>query len=139
MTKFAFRLEKLLDYRRQQEKSAKDAYLESRARRIDTEHDIEGLQNVREKALSAQPKSIEDRRQLDGYLVRLDDERRGLEAARAVLLDDEEAYRQAWLKAKQDSDALQKLRDEEFAVWLKAVNKKEQDALDEWSVTRRAA
>ncbi len=139
MAKFAFRLEKLLEYRRMQEGWAKDAYLAARARRIEGEQEIEELQGRRTEALQASPSTVQAMLDLEAYLVRLDDLERDMEVALSVLKDEEETARQEWIRARTDAEALQKLRDNEFADWLREENRREQAELDEWAVTRRAA
>lgn len=139
MTKFSFRLERLLDHRRNEEQAAKDHYLQSRAKRIDLEHDIEGVRGIREKSLGRIASNLRERMDLELYLQRLEDESRALHSALGVLVDEEHRARELWLRAKQDADALDKLRENEYAEWVKEANKKEQEALDEWATMRRAA
>lgn len=139
MRKFRFRLEKLLDYRRRLEEGAKTAYLEARARRIDAEYDLQGLQNTRETTLKRGTPCLEGRLALDSYLSKLEDDQRAQASVIAVLTDEEEQFRQAWVNARQEAEALQKLRDKEYEDYKLEAARYEQAELDEWAVLRRAA
>ena len=139
MTKFRFRLEKVLDYRRTLEDTAKTAYMEARARRIDAEHDLQGIRQTRETALTRGLPCLEERRSLHNYISRLEGEEHDQKAIIGVLEDEEEQFRQSWLNAREEAEALQKLRDAEFAEWQLQASREEQAELDEWAVLRRAA
>lgn len=139
MLKFSFRLEKLLAYRRQLEQDAKSHYLQAQAKRIDCEHDIEGVARTRTQCLASAPPTLEHRLSLDHYLQRLDDEARMLASALAVLQDEEAAAQHAWFNARREAEALDKLRESEFAEYQLNANRREQAELDEWATTRRAA
>jgi len=139
VARFEFRLEKLFEYRQLQEEWAKDAYLASQARRIEGEHEIDKVKARRKVALKNVPKDLAEHVALDGYLCRLDDEERGAEAVLSVLAIEEEDARLEWLEAKTASDALEKLREKDFELWQIDELRREQAALDEWAVLRRAA
>lgn len=139
MAKFRFRLEKLLDYRRHLEDAAKSAYMEARARRIDAEYDLQGIAQTRATTLKHGLPCLEERRALHSYISRLEDQERAQQSIISVLTDEEEQFRKSWLKAREDAEALQKLRDNEYDNWQLEVSRREQAELDEWAVLRRAA
>lgn len=139
MAKFKFRLAKLLEYRRLEEKWAKDTYAECMARKVEAEAELEAMRAKRIDAFQAKPCALDERVSLDAYVTRLEDAERAAEAALAVLENDVETTQEAWMAAKIEVDAIQKLCDAEFAQWLLEENRKEQAELDEWSVLRRAA
>ncbi len=139
MAKFKFRLEKLLEYRRLQEKWAKEAYLEALARRVETEHEVEQAKRHRAYVLQAKPCGLDERVSLDAYVTRLEDELRAAESALAVLANETESALQEWHRARSDSEAMEKLRQRELEFWTQEQNRREQTELDEWAVLRRAA
>ncbi|MBS1709248.1 MAG: flagellar export protein FliJ [Armatimonadetes bacterium] len=139
MPRFRFRLQKLLDYRRLQEKWAKDAWLDAQRRRIDVERDIDAVRVERTGMMESKPLSLADHQALERYLTRLDDQERAHQALVAILEDEEEEARQAWLAARQEAHALEILREGALADWKKFEEREEQKALDEWAVLRRVA
>lgn len=139
MPRFRFRLQKLLDYRRLQEKWAKDAWADAQRRRIDVERDIEAVQVERAGMLESKPLTLADHQALERYLDRLDDQERAHEGLVAILLDEEEEARRAWLAARQEAHALETLREQAAADWKKFEEREEQKELDEWVSMRRVA
>jgi len=139
MAKFNFRLQKLLEFRRMQEKWAKDAYLEARVRRNEGEIELETVRQRRFDVLRSSATSIASLRQMEGYLMRLDDEEQASLSAIAVLEDEERQARDEWFTAKSEAEAIQKLREQAHADWIRDELRREQAELDEWSVTRRSA
>lgn len=139
MAKFKFRLEKLLEYRRLQEGWAKDAYLEAVARRNEAESQVTSTVQRKQRAMASHPVGIDERRSLDSYLTRLDDEIRGHEAALAVVADEADQALSDYQHAKQETAAIEKLREARFEEWMLEDNRKEQAALDEWATQRRAS
>lgn len=139
MTKFSFRLEKLLEYRQKLEETAEAAYRETQARRIDAEHDLEGIKITRRNAVGKGVGCLQGRIALEAYLSRLEDTERGQISVIGVLKDEEEQARQAWLIAKQECEVLEKLREKELAEYNLEAGRREQAELDEWAVLRRAA
>jgi flagellar export protein FliJ len=57
----------------------------------------------------------------------------------AVLRDEESNALEQWKLKRIETEALRNLKEEALADWQRESNKKEQDALDEWANTRRAA
>ena len=139
MIDFKFRLEKLLEYRRLQEKWAKDAYLEVMVRKFEAEAEIESIKGRREIALRSSPSALDKLVSLDTYLTRLDDEQRASETAESVILTEVELALDEWNETKTQVGAIEKLREAELAEWTMNENRREQSELDEWSSQRRAA
>ena len=139
MIDFKFRLEKLLEYRRLQEKWAKDAYLEVMVRKFEAEAEIESIKGRRETALRSSPSALDKLVSLDTYLTRLDDEQRASETAESVILTEVELALDEWNETKTQVGAIEKLREAELAEWTMNENRREQSELDEWSSQRRAA
>lgn len=139
MRKFEFRLEKLLEYRRILEEAAKKSAMAATARRIEGEADVDEVRDRRGTALGLRLESLDERRQLERYLEKLDDDERAGLAAVSVLLAEEENAQRLWMKAKQDVDAVEKLREKALEEWKLEESRAEQRELDEWAVTRRVA
>ncbi len=139
MPRFRYRLQKLLDYRRLQEKWAKDAWIDSQRRRMEVERDIDTIKVERTGLLEAKPLDLAEHQSLEHYLTRLDDEERAHMALVSILLDEEEEARAAWLSARQEAHALETLREQALDDWRKFEEREEQKALDEWAVMRRAS
>jgi flagellar export protein FliJ len=137
--KFSFRLQKVLDFREAMESLAKDAYLDSRAKRFGAEAVIIMIENRRKLLLAEPCKTIEAHQAMDALMVRLDDEVRGQQVVISVLTSEEEHAQKEWQRAKQDYEVLVKLREKALVAYQKQADAEEQKALDEWSVTRRAA
>jgi flagellar export protein FliJ len=139
MRKFSFRLAKLLEYRQLQEKWAKDDFLSCRAKRIEGESEIERLKSERIKSMQRSYATLEERKAQQNYANRLEDDRRAVESAVAVLAGEEEVARQKWLKVRKDAEALEKLREKDFELWSLEERRQVQKDLDEWTITRRAS
>lgn len=139
MIPFKFRLQKLLEYRQLQEKWAKDAYMAKIAQRNEAELEVESLVRRKTDSLRAHPTGLDDRQALDSYVTRLEDEARAAEATVEVLNNEVEEALNAWNEARQEAEAMGKLREAEFEAWQLEQSRKEQSELDEWAVFRRAA
>ncbi len=139
MRKFSFRLAKLLEYRRLQEKWAKDEFLSCRAKRIEGENEISRLKDQRMQAMQTTYKSLEERKAQQIYANRLEDDKRSVEAAVAVLAGEEEVARQKWFRVRKDAEALEKLREKDLELWTLDERREVQKDLDEWTITRRAS
>jgi flagellar export protein FliJ len=138
MPKFTFRLQRLLDYRRLQEKWAKDAFLAARARRLEAEEARNCIDAFRDELLSCGQSDLRSRIALESAVNRLDDEQRAQESVISILSDEESGAREAWVKSRQDGEALDKLREMALDEWKTDETRREQAELDEWSTTRRA-
>jgi flagellar export protein FliJ len=139
MAQFKFRLEKLLEYRQLQEKWAKDAYMECRAKMLEAEADVDAVKRRKSTALIARPCSFDERVSLESYVIRLEDEQRAAEAAFAIMGDETEIALEEWHIARQDAEAMVKLREADLADWTLEESRREQRELDEWAVLRRAS
>lgn len=139
MTKFNFRLQKVLDFRRIEEENAKTEFLEARARRIDAEHDLQYIQQTRSASLQVKSPSLESRTAMQAYLCRLEDQVRAQSSIIGILTDEEEKSKSAWIESRKAAEALQTLRDNEYELYQKESARLEQAELDEWAVLRRAA
>lgn len=139
MKTYKFKLQTLLDHRKNLEHSAEEEFLIARARRIECEHDIDGCAKMKDIALGGKPRNLDGLRELDRYLERLNDEARALLSTLSVLLDEEESARQAWLSARTEAEVVMKLREKDYQEWRTAMDRQEQKDLDEWAVIRRAA
>lgn len=139
MAKFKFRLEKLLEYRRLQEGWAKDAYLVALARQHEAESLLASTETRKSRAMASHPSGLDERRSLDSYLTRLDDEIRAHEAAISVVTDEAVAALEEYQNAKKEASVIEKLRETRLAEWKLAQSRKEQADLDEWATQRRAA
>ncbi len=139
MKTFKFRLQKVMDFREAMESLAKDAYLDARAQRLEAEAVILNIETRRRDLLAEPCTSIEAHQATEAMMIRLDDDVRAQMASIAVLRDEEERALQEWHRAKQEYEALVKLRDKAKEDWQKEADLEEQKELDEWSVTRRIA
>jgi flagellar export protein FliJ len=83
--------------------------------------------------------TLEERKAQQNYANRLEDDRRAVESAVAVLAGEEEVARQKWLKVRKDAEALEKLREKDFELWSLEERRQVQKDLDEWTITRRAS
>jgi flagellar export protein FliJ len=139
MAKFKHRLEKLIEYRRLQEGWAKDAWMEAQAARIEGERarDQAWARYRREqRAMTGDPRAQMEQAL---YVDRLAGEAAAEEAALGVVISEEEIARRAWLQARQDAEALEKLREKAREEWRREQDRREQAELDELAVLRRAA
>lgn len=139
MTKFEFRLERVRDYRQLEEDWSRATYLEARAARVAHEAKIAGLLQIRVGVLTQSISGLDAHRTLESYLIHSDDEERLENAALNVLQDEEAAALTQWQIKKQDVQVLDRLREQALEEWTHEESRLEQAALDEWSVTRRAA
>jgi len=139
MRKFLFRLQKVLEHRERLEEEAKTAFLNARAQRLDAERMLEALAGVRAEALARPLAGLEDRLALERFLEALADRERQQRIVVRTLEDEEESLRQAWIEARRDAEALRKLREAARAEWQAEADRREQAALDEWAVLRRAS
>lgn len=138
MPKFAFRLQRLLDYRVLQEKWARDAFLAARARRLEAEEDSQTIQTNRSAMIRGRANDLGSRLTLEYALNRLDDDLRAHEAVIGVLADEENQSHDQWLKARQEREALEKLREKALDQYKVEQMRLEQAELDEWTTSRSA-
>lgn len=139
MRKFAFRLQRVLEYREQCEQRAEDAYRAAQARRIEAEAGRAVFGQCRDVALSSACPTVDQRCALERYLERLDDEARAHEVIVALLVQEEATARDEWLARRSDAEAMRKLREHAWTQWRLEAERKEQAELDEFAVNRRVA
>lgn len=139
MPDFHFRMQKLLEYREMREEWAKDALLDSQNRLREGRNALTAIQERRAAALGWHGVGLADRRSLESYLCRLDTAEHAQEQVVALLEDDEALAREERVQAKQDLEALEKVRDKDMAEWKVEENRREQREIDDWASLRRAA
>lgn len=137
MARFEFRLQKVLEYRERLEAAAKDAYLDARAQRLEAESKLDVLAVRRREALGAELMDLKDHQELEAFLQFLDDEERAHRLVIQALQMDEDERMKEWQAARQDLEALIKLRDKALEEWKLEETRREQAELDEWAVLRR--
>jgi flagellar FliJ protein len=139
MRKFEFRLERVLDYRRTLEENAKTDFLESQARRIELDAQIDELRRSRRGKLVEAVDGVQDRQALDLWLMRSDVEESHLRVAQDILIQEEDAAKERWIVCRMEAEVLAKLREKAHAEYLLQAERHEQAALDEWATMRRPA
>lgn len=139
MRKFFFRLEKVLDYRRLTEEWAKDAYLQAQALRLEGDAVLSSICERRLALLFMPVLGVHERLGLEAMLERMDGEEAIQRRVIAELIEDEERAMAEWIERRREVEVLVKLRGREHDEWLLESNRREQAALDEWAVMRRAA
>lgn len=137
MRKFSFRLQKVLDYKRTLEENAKQAYLDAQRRTREVDLEIERLELQQSELLTRPIVTIGDRLALDAWLNRCDDEVAHLRSARQIVEQEEEQAREAWIEARREAEALEKLKFRRWEEWSLEAQRQEQAALDEWATMRR--
>src|SRR5271165_2330079 len=106
MAKFAFRLQKVLEYRAACETEAKNLYLAKRSEVLATEAAIGAIKERRFTALSEPRSTLEHMRTLEVVLLSLDDEERAQNVILSVLNDEAEALRVSWTHVKQELETM---------------------------------
>ncbi len=139
MKKFKFRLEKVLEYRTLAEKWAKEAYVECKLNTFECEGELDDIRARRSELLKQPVGNVIEHKAVELLMERLDEDERAKQAALQVLRDEEAQALEVWKTKRQEVRALELLRDEAIVEWQQLVNKSEQDELDEWTNTRRAA
>ena len=139
MKTFDFRLKKVLEYRQLLEGWAKDAYLDARAARLEAEVEKLGIQRQKADLLRDVPTTV------DGLLIQelrfnaLDDKELQQHVILDVLTDEEAKALYEWTERRRDVSALERLHDKAYDEWVHEMTKEEQEFLDDWSSSRRAA
>jgi flagellar FliJ protein len=139
VTRFKFRLQKVLEFRERLEQEAKDAYLDARAKRLEAEVALVAIGLRRAESLKAPLPDLDSRRAMEMYLFRLDEEERHQVLVIEALETDEESLRLAWIERRREREAIVKLHDHAYEEWQLEAGRKEQADLDEWAVLRSAA
>ena len=139
MAEFAFRLQRVLEYRELAEGWAKDAYLEARAARLEAAAVLEAIQQRRNAIVQKPATKIEDRIALESCIEKSKEDERQQKVVIELLETDEAKRKEDWTEARKELQALEKLRESALAQWKLEENRREQKALDELSIQRRAA
>jgi flagellar export protein FliJ len=139
MARFQWRLEKLLEYRRLQERWAKDAYLDCRLRVLEGEAALQSLASRKEAYLRKSANSLLDRLLLEQYLLRLESEEREQSVINDLLLQEADVAKAEWVERRKAVKAMEKLRSAALTAWEAAERRTEQSELDEWAILRRVA
>ena len=139
MSSFAFRLQKVFEYRELEEGWAKDNFLARHISRLEAENEMFQLEDDRKILLSAGADDLNARMDLEIRIQKLDDHERALRILINQLMIEEEKARDEWVLKKQDKSGLEKLRNKAYDAWMARQNKLEQLATDEWAVQRQKA
>ena len=139
MAEFAFRLQRVLQYRELAEGWAKDAYLEARGARLEAVAVLEVIQQRRNEIIKEPTKTIDDRLALEACIEKSKEDERQQEIVIDLLETDEAKRKEDWTEARKELQALEKLREAALAQWKLEENRREQKAADELTIQRRAA
>ncbi|ARU44500.1 MAG: flagellar export protein FliJ [Armatimonadota bacterium] len=139
MAKFKFRLETVRKVRDRAREDAKREYLEAIARRVQAEAERDEIQKRLAAIASFPARDITDRFSQDAMILRLTDDVSSQETVISILLIEEDEARRAYLQARQDAEAIERLREKRHAEWLAEEDRLENLALDEWATQRRWA
>lgn len=139
MPKFEFRLQKVLEYRELEESWARDALLAARTAREEREIEIAQVGSRRASLLERPTMSLDDRRNLELLMQKMDDEERDHQTVLGVLQNEEQTAIREWQSRKQAVEALVRLREAALDTWRLEEERREQAELDEWTTMRRAA
>ena len=137
MRKFKFRLESVLQYRRQLEEDAKNVYLESQRRRFELEDHILEISQIRCETLRSAVPDLQSRLVLQTWTEHLDHQQHHSEVALDILRQEEESARLIWVERRQEAEALEKLRIRQLEEYRLELGRFEQAELDEWAVMRK--
>lgn len=139
MAKFRFRLETVRKVRDRAREDAKREYLEAIARRVQAEAERDEIQKRLAAIASFPARDITDRFSQDAMILRLTDDVSSQETVISILVMEEEEAQKAYLQARQDAEAIERLREKRYAEWLAEEDRLENLALDEWATQRRWA
>jgi flagellar FliJ protein len=139
VSNFAFRLQKVYEYRELEEGWAKDNFLERHIARMEAENDLFQLEDDRDLLLRSGADDLDTRIDLEVRIQKIDDHERALRILIHQLTLEEEKARDEWILKRQDRSVLEKLRDKAYDAWMFRQNKLEQAALDEWATQKQKA
>ena len=137
MPKFVFRLEKVLEHRAFVEAQAKEAFLETRASRLESEAVAASIQAHRERLVKMPLANLDERLAMERSMLKLDDDERTQDAVTEVLKAEEGQALGEWQERKKDLETLVKLKQTALTEHELKERRKDQSDLDEWSVLRR--
>lgn len=136
---FKFRLQTVLELRITQLEEAERTYGLAKSKRESAEADLYAIQQMRSDQIRKPVGDIQSRLNSQGYQARLEDEFRALQSAIGVLQDEEQQLMDAWIEARKEVKAVEKLKEKSYAEYVKEQERLEQIALDEWATMRRTA
>lgn len=139
MKPFDFSLQKVLEYRRLTEQWAKEAYADSRARALEAEAVLIKIVERLDEASRLPAEDVPLRMLNEIFIERLQRERSVQEAVLAVEREEEAVAKQVWIEKRAEAKAMATLRERKYAQWLIEERRAEQNELDEWALSRRAA
>lgn len=140
MQRFKFRLQKVLEYRAMAEDWAKQAVAEAQAQLNEGQMQTARIRQKRDEMVrSSAPRQLMDFQALNAYLEKLDDDEAAQASVNHILESELEQAKEQWIKCRQETKAMNTLRDQKFAEWLAKANQEEQNQLDEFAVNRRRA
>lgn len=139
MAEFAFRLQRVLEYRELVEGWAKDAYLEARGARLEAAAVLEAIGQKRKDLIAKPTKTIEDRLALQACIEKSREDERQQNVVIELLESDEAKRKEDWTEARKELQALEKLRESALAQWKLEEDRREQKTADELTIQRRAA
>lgn len=137
MAKFKFRFEKVLQFRSDAAEAAKRGFMEARARTLEQEAEKARLLEQRAETLRRGGQGLTERVSLMTFVDRLDGQTTEQDIVLGVLRDEEESARKKWIKARQEFEAIEKLRANQFEEWNLKLLAEEQKMLDEFAIMRR--
>jgi flagellar FliJ protein len=137
MSKFEFRLEKVLHYKQSLEEEAKVTYMEAIERRKLAERDLHKVIQHKFDVQSFDVHDLEFLRAKEAYLSRLEEEVESRRVILSVANAEEHKTQSLWLARRVDKGALEKLREHKMREWWLESQRLEQAGLDEWTTTRR--
>jgi flagellar export protein FliJ len=136
---FKFRLQTVLELRIEALDEAEKAYLLAKSKRDNAETDLLAIQQLRTEQVKKPVGDIQSRLSSQAYQSRLEDEYRAMQSAIAVLQDEEAKLMAAWIDARKEVKAVEKLRENALSAYQKEQDRLEQIALDEWATMRKTA
>lgn len=138
MAKFSFRLQKVLEFRRLEEEDAKQAFVAAQAAKQEREYQIQKLVDKRFAVIRVPATTVEQRLHVERILDMLDGEERSHKTVLAVLETEEAQAQSEWNTRRQAVKIIEKLMERAHDEWKLGEERREQNELDEWAVTRRA-
>ncbi len=143
MRRFQFRLESVLHHRALIEGQKEQEYVRTQNRLLEIERKLAQLQQACEEVLQGRGGKTGERnfdihaitnreRYLASLILRIESVEREIEAARTVMAE----ARLAMVKARQEREAVTKLREKAHAEYLAEQQKQEQDTLDDMTTLR---
>ena len=137
MPKFAFSLQRVLDYRRLEERWAEDAFRLAREAVSEAEGELDAVRSRRRAVCEQTVPDVSARLGLERYHAGLDEEEESAQNRLALLVNDEARAMNEWRNCRIAAEALDKLRQSAFEEWTREETRREQADLDEWAVLRR--